>query len=203
MSTMTRSEIIAAVASYADLSYADLSGADLRYANLRYANLSGANLSGADLRYANLSGANLSYANLSGADLRYANLSYADLSGANLSGATGLLNASDWLAANLERTAEGYIAYKRFGTNTQYAQPWQPEPGAEITEVCNPLPTCDCACGVNWGTRQWCNNNYQGAELWRCLLRWEDLADTVVPYNTDGKARSARLTCIERVEEAA
>ena len=193
---MTRAEIIDAVANGQPLGSAGLWGANLWGANLSGANLSGANLSGANLRHADLSGANLRHADLRGADLWGANLSGADLSGAN-----GLSVAADWLAANLERTTEGYIVYKRFGS-TQYAQLWTPEPGLVIAEVVNPLRTCDCACGVNWGTRAWCDTNYTGASLWRCLLRWEDLADTVVPYNTDGKARSHRLTCIERVEVA-
>jgi len=30
---------------------------------------------------------------------------------------------------------------------------------------------------------------------------WEDLADVVVPYNTDGKARCARLQLIEPLEK--
>jgi hypothetical protein len=130
---------------------------------------------------------------LSGADLRNADLRNADLSGAN-----GLSVAADWLRENLDRTDEGYIVFKRFG-DTKYYQPWTPEPGLVIEEVCNPCRTSDCACGVNWGTREWCDENYHSATLWRCLLRWEDLADTVVPYGTDGKARSARITCIEEV----
>src|SRR3990167_4024166 len=77
-----------------------------------------ANLSYAYLRSADLRSADLSYADLSSANLRYADLSYADLSSANLSGTQGLLSPIDWMAKNLERTENGYIAYKSF--NSQY-----------------------------------------------------------------------------------
>ena len=77
MSTMTRDEILQAVAKRADLYGADLRGADLRGADLR-----GANLRGAGLHEANLYGADLRGADLYGADLRG-----ADLRGANLYGA--------------------------------------------------------------------------------------------------------------------
>ena len=164
------------------------------------ANLSGADLSGADLSGANLSGADLSGANLREADLRGANLSWADLSGANLSRAKGLLVAADWLREHLEMDDLGVLVYKRVG-RTQYSQPesWVIEPGSVIEEVVNPCRVNDCACGVNFGTRAWCDENYTTADLWLCRIRWIDLADVVVPYNTDGKARCGRLELVERV----
>lgn len=132
-------------------------------------------------------------ANLSGADLRGANLR-----GADLSGAQGLLNASDWLRDHFETDAAGVIVWKRLGA-TEFPAPacWVIEPGAVLEEVVNPLPTLDCACGVNFGTRAWCENNYKNAALWKCRIVWADLAGVVVPYNTDGKARCARLTLLE------
>jgi len=71
-----------------------------------------------------------------------------------------------------------------------------------ISEVVNPSPTCDCACGVNVATREWCDINYTSAALWRCRIEWIDLADVVVPYNTDGKFRAGRVTVLELIEEA-
>ncbi len=192
--------------SGADLSWANLLRANLSWANLLRANLSWANLSGADLSGANLSGADLSWANLSGADLSGANLSGADLSGANLSwanlsGAKELLDACHYLEQHFVSTDEGIVAYKRIG-QTEHTMPahWTVEPGAVLTEVCNPLPTLDCACGVNVGTREWCDENYTSATLWRVLIRWPWLAGVVVPYNTDGKIRCSRVELVQVVK---
>lgn len=174
-------------------------GEAVKAAVLSGANLSDADLSDADLSGANLSGANLRYANLSDADLRDANLR-----GANLSGATGLLSASRWMSSRFEANVDGYLVYKRLGNGpTQFAPPshWAIEPGSVLTEIPNHCRTDDCGCGVNFGTRSWCENNYREATLWRCLIPWADLPGVVVPYNTDGKARCERLVLIERVSE--
>jgi uncharacterized protein YjbI with pentapeptide repeats len=166
----------------ADLSDADLSGADLRDANLR-----GADLSGADLRDANLRDADLS-----GADLRRANLS-----GANLSGAKNLLNAAEFLS-KFEQDELGLIVYKAIG-NTTYNPPphWKIEAGEFLTEVPNPSRTTQCGCGVNFATKEWCQREHAKQPLWKCRIRWIDLADVCVPFNTDGKARCARLELLE------
>jgi hypothetical protein len=199
--------------SGANLSGANLSGADLRSADLSGANLSGANLSGADLSGANLSGANLSGANLSGADLRSADLSGANLrsadlsganlSGANLSGAKNLLNPVVWLAETFVSDELGYIVYKAIG-NTTYNPPksWKIKAGSLLEEIPNPLPTCECGCGVNFATLAWVKSNHSRVTIWRCRIRWLDLPGVVVPYNTDGKARCSRLELIEIVNEA-
>jgi len=142
-----------------------------------------------------LSGANLSGANLSGA-----NLSDANLRCANLSGCRGLLCAADWLRDSFETTESGIIVYKRVG-ETFYNQPasWKIEDGGVITEICNPCRTTTCGCGVNFGTRAWCEKNCIGAALWECLIEWIDLAGVVVPYLTDGKARCERMTLLRKV----
>jgi len=150
---------------------------------------------------ADLRGADLRDADLRGADLRGADLSGADLSGADLSGCTGLLTARKFMA-QFERDEYGWIVYKKFGS-TDYVPPesWKIESGAFIEEVVNPLPTLDCACGVNFGLRKWCEVHYDNATLWRCRIRYEDGPDICVPYNTDGKARCGRLELIEVVNE--
>jgi hypothetical protein len=188
----------------ANLRDANLRRADLHGANLRGANLRGANLRGADLRGANLGSANLGSANLDNASLRGASLSGASLRGAylngvDLSGARGLLDAADWLS-RFERDADGVIAYKRIG-KTDFPMPgtWTIKPGAVLVEVPNPERCTECGCGVNFGTREWCERYCVDADLWRCRIAWIDLAGVVVPYNTDGKARCARLTLIEIV----
>ena len=149
--------------------------------------------------YADLSDANLSGANLSDADLSGADLGGADLHGANLSGAKGLLVAADWLA-RFDRDAEGVIVFKAIGA-TDYAPPatWVIEPGAVLSETCAPTRTQLCGCGVNFGTLAFVRNAYPGSPVWRCRIAWFDLADVCVPYNTDGKARCARLTLLDVV----
>ena len=155
----------------------------------------------ADLRYADLSSANLSFANLRSANLRSADLSFANLSSANLSQSKGLLKAREWIAENFKKTRKGFVVYKKIG-NTTYDKPksWSIEVGAFLEDVVNPHPTEDCGCGVNFGTRQWCENNYSAADLWECLILFEDAPDIVVPYNTDGKARCGRLQLIKKIK---
>ena len=140
----------------------------------------------ADLRGAHLSGAYLSGADLSGADLY----------GADLSGAVGLLDACEYVAANFKRVRGGIEVFKSFGEQYEPPRGWEIKPGAELSEVVNPLPTLDCACGVNVGTREWCDRNCQKT-VWRCLVKWEWLPSMVVPYNTDGKVRVGRVKLIE------
>ena len=156
--------------------------------------------------------ANLSGANLRGADLSDANLSDADLRGAglrdaNLSGVTGLLDQFEWLNKNFEYDPDtlGFIVFKRVGKDkTQYEIPdhWKIEQGAVLTEVVNPARTSDCACGVNFATREWCNTSYTDADLWRCRLELPGIATLVVPYNTDGKARTGHLRLLEVVRDS-
>ena len=198
-----RGDVLATTEQY-DSQTAWVRSGDLRAANLRAANLRDANLRDANLRDANLRAADLSDANLRAANLRAADLSDADLSDANLSGVIGLLDPVEWLKTNFETDAEGVIVYKRIGAGaTAYSPPahWTIEPGAYLTEVVNPTRTVECACGVNFGTRAWCQDEYNGATLWRCRIEWWDLAGVVVPYNTDGKARCGRHRLIEPVIE--
>jgi hypothetical protein len=134
-------------------------------------------------------------ADLSGADLRG-----ADLSGADLSGAEGTFDAADWIAKNLKRARGGVYAYKTFGS--QYASPasWIIAPGSVIAENVNPLPTLDCACGVNVATLEWCQKHGGLSPIWRVLVKWEWLAGGVIPWNTDGKFRVPKAKLIEIVD---
>jgi len=189
----------------ATLHGADLSWADLREADLRRADLAGAYLRWADLREANLRCADLRWADMREADLSRANLSKADLHGAdmreaNLSGCKGRLDAGEWLSDTFTADEQGLIVYKAFG-DTNYAPPshWNVTEGSVITEVCNPYPTENCACGVNFGTLAWCQNNYPHAEIRACIL--PPFVQVVVPYGTDGKARCAKLIVGKIVQE--
>ena len=77
---------------------------------------------------------------------------------------------------------------------------WKIEPRSIIEEVCNPLPTNDCASGVNVATLDWIKSNSNKDRVWRCLIRWPWLAGVVVPYNTDGKIRAARVELLEEIK---
>ena len=143
--------------------------------------------------------ANLRSANLSGANLRNANLWNANLSDANLSGAKNLISTVAFMS-EFEKDDLGVIVYKRIGS-TNYAPPthWTIASGEFLTEVVNPDRGTYCGCGVNFGTRAWCDNAYEDATLWRCRIRWMDLAGVVVPFGTTGKARCERLELLEVV----
>ena len=166
------------------------------------ANLSDANLSGANLRCANLSDANLSGADLSRANLSRADLSYANLSRANLSRAENLQNqnSADYILAHFDKNNEGIIVYKTFGEYQQPNPAWKIEPGAVIEEVVNASRADECGCGVNVGTLEWVKKHGGKRDIWKCLIKWVDLADVVVPYHTDGKIRAARVQLLETKE---
>ena len=148
------------------------------------------NLCDADLRFANLWGASLHGADLQGANLR----------DANLTGAKGIPNAKEFLE-KLDFDKDGVLVYKAIG-NTEYLAPsyWKIESGAFLEEVVNPDRGTLCGCGVNFATREWIDKNYpQHTHVWLCRIHWLDLADVVVPFGTDGKARCARLELIKEV----
>ncbi len=185
----------------ANLTDADLTGANLRSANLRSADLRSADLRSADLTDANLTGANLRSANLRSADLRSADLGGANLTGANLSNTQGLKTAKDYLA-QFEHTKNGIYVYKTFGAYNTPPDYWEIEPQSFIEEVVNPDRCTECGSGVNFATREWIQSSSSARKfpVWKCLIHWEDMADVVVPFNTDGKARCARLQLIEVVK---
>ena len=185
--------------SYDDLSYADLYGADLSYANLygailRNLNLRGAFLYGSDLCDANLRGAILYGSNLCDAILRG-----TILYGADLSGTKGLIIPSEYIAQHFERVKDGYIGYKTFGGKFPPPVRWAIKPGEIITETVNPNRTDNCGSGINIAPLDWVKGHYQG-DIWQVLIRWEWLADVVVPYNTDGKIRCGKVELVKIVD---
>ena len=178
----------------ADLSEANLRWSDLRWADLRKADLSGADLSGVDLSGADLSGVDLIEANLIGANLIEANLIEA-----NLSGAKGILSSIDFMEINFEKTKDGYIAYKTFGSERKPPGSWNIIAGSVINENVN-FDRCNaCGCGINVAPLEFVKNNYKG-EIWKVLIRWEWVCGVCVPYNSDGKIRCERVELLEVVE---
>ena len=201
---LTRARIADADLSAANISGAELSGADLSDADLRLANLSDADLTGADLTRANISDANLrladlTRADLTRADLTRANLRLADLSDANLSGVKGYLCPSTWVESqDVDPDGRGLVVYKQFDLHYPPPAHWRIEPGAVLTEVCNPDRGTECGSGINVAHRDW--NGFSGAgETWSLLIEWRDLCTLVVPFGSDGKARVGRATILGRV----
>lgn len=173
---------------------------DLTNANITYANLTYTNLTNANLTHANLSNTNLTYANLTYANLTRANLSNTNLTNANLSGVKRLTSAAEWMRHNLQATDLGYLCYKTFGSTYQPPDNWVIEPGSTITETINPNRTTECGSGINIATKNWAAKHAVNMKtMWECLIKWEDLPDTCVPYMTDGKFRTGRITIIREV----
>lgn len=178
---------------------ANLIGADLSEANLRRSDLSEANLRWANLRWADLSGVDLSGVDLIGANLIEANLIEANLIGADLSGAKGILSSIDFMEINFEKTKDGYIAYKTFGSERKPPEKWDIISGSVISENVNFNRCNTCGCGINVAPLEFVKSNYKG-EIWKVLIRWEWLCGVCVPYNTDGKIRCERVELLEVVE---
>ena len=180
----------------ADLREADLRKVDLQWADLQWADLRKVNLRGADLREADLRKVNLREADLRGADLQW-----ADLRGADLSQAKGLILSATWLKKYFKFNKKGcLIVYKAFG-DTYYSLPssWKIKPGVIINENVATERTVDCGCGINFATLDWIRGEYANEiknktiKIYQCYISPVDLADVVVPYNTDGKARCSKL----------
>ena len=137
--------------------------------------------------------------------MRYADLRYANLRYANLRYADGVLSAIDYLADNFEKTDDGYIAYKVFGSSYQPPSSWEIKPGSVITENINGVRTNNCGCGINVAPLEWVKRNYDneiecGCPLYKVLIRWEWLPGVCVPYNTDGKIRCERVELLEELK---
>lgn len=129
-----------------------------------------------------------------------ANLSGANLSGADLSGAIGLLSAYEYMDKNFVCDEKGYIVYRAQIGNKKHPTHWVFEPDKFLTEVPNQDRCTVCGCGVSFATLAWVKNNHE-RPYWKCRINWKDLLDTVIPYNTDGNGRCARLELLEIVEE--
>ena len=196
---LRRADLRRAVLSGVDLRCADLNGADLSGVNLRCADLNGADLSGVNLRDANLSNTVLSGVDLRDADLSGIDLRNADLSGTDLSGAKGLLSSVNYMEANFERTADGYIVYKCFNSSYKAPQKWKIESGEVIEEEVNSNRTNNCGCGINVAPLEWVKREYPGSKIYKLLIKWEWLLGVVVPYNTDGKIRCAKAIIIDKI----
>lgn len=133
------------------------------------------------------------------ADLTDANMTRADLTDANMSQAKSVTLVADWLAQNFKRDKVGVIVFRRENGDRAHPSNWEFKVGAIIEEVVNPDRCTICGCGVSFATLEWVRGHYKGP-IWRCRIKWIDLADVVVPFGTDGKARCRRLELLEVID---
>ena len=103
------------------------------------------------------------------------------------------------MEAHFERTSEGYIAYKTFGSQYTPPETWNITKGSVITETVNYDRCCDCGSGINVAPLEWVKKYYKGA-IWKVLIRWEWLCGVCVPYMTDGKIRCERVELLGVVD---
>jgi hypothetical protein len=96
---------------------------------------------------------------------------------------------------------DSYEVKRRVLKDTAAPESWNWRTGNFLTEVANANRTNDCGCGVNVATREWCEREYPHSPVWKCRIRWLDLAGVVVPYSTDGKFRCERLELLEIIYE--
>ena len=180
--------------------------------SLKHANFNGLMLDGIDFSGKELTGANFSNTRLVGVNFKGARLINAKFKGAVLdnvnfnravlSGATGLPTAKEYLQ-QFKSVRAGIYVYKKI-FETTYAMPkhWNIKPGEYLTETVNPDRGTECGSGVNFATKEWLEGRYERSktQLWLCLIEWPDVADVVVPYCTDGKARCSRLKLVKRLK---
>jgi len=209
---LTRAVLTDAVLTDAVLTDAVLTGAVLTRAVLTRANFTRANFTRADftdavLRDADftgavLTGAVLTDADFTGAVLTRANFTDAVLRGADFSGSKGLLTSKKFLS-QFKKDKSGIYVYKTFGAYKTPPATWIIEKDSIIEETVNPDRCTECGSGINFATLDWIKNDSKAKKknIWLCKILWEDTADVIVPYNTDGKARCARLQLVKIVEE--
>ena len=113
------------------------------------------------------------------------------------------MSAIAFMDAHFERTKDGFIAYKTFGSSYHPNDDWKIEPGSVLSEVVNPDRACSCGCGINVAPLSWVKDNatYGGRlSIWKVLIRWEWLMGVVVPFDSDGKVRCEKVELIEVVK---
>ena len=196
----------------ANLIDANLIDADLTNADLTNANLTNANLTSAEFRWSTLKNANFKNTKLEGAYFFGSDLTGADFTGANLKDAyltnaimdncKGLIDPIEYLDKTFKKTELGYIVYKTFNSQFEAPQTWKIEEKSEIIENDINIDRREsCGPGINVATKEWVISQFGRAEIWKCLIKFEDANDpmnTVVPYATDGKIRCRKLTILER-----
>lgn len=181
----------------ASLSWVNLGSADLREVNLRGAKLRNINFQHSDLRNATFEDAELRDVYFNGADLHGADFYKATFFHVDFSQAIGLLDQSAWLKENFTMSPDGLIVYKIFGDSAEYDEWGDVSPGQELSENVNPSPAEEFGCGVSFATLDSIKRGHKfrvkdgKAFVYECIL--PPFVQVVVPYNTTGWARAAKL----------
>ena len=113
------------------------------------------------------------------------------------------MSAIAFMDAHFERTKDGFIAYKTFGSSYHPNDDWKIEPDSVLSEVVNPDRACSCGCGINVAPLSWVKDNATNGgrlSIWKVLIRWEWLMGVVVPFGSDGKVRCEKVELIEVVK---
>ena len=121
----------------------------------------------------------------------------------NFSQTEGLHSQTTILENKFEKTDEGYICYKIFDLYHTPPETWDIEEGSIITEVVNQTRSVACAAGIHVGDRAWMKHTTETRdtkEIWKCLIKFEWLADVCVPFSNEGKIRVGKLKILERVD---
>lgn len=128
------------------------------------------------------------------------NVTLEHVRGLNLSGAK-LTTMEQRLDRMFEKDKYGYIAYKVFGMYFAPPASWEIKPGSIITEAVSRELTEDCSYGVNVGTARWILRNTAGnVDVWKVRIRFPWIADLIVPNNTEGKVRCAKVELLRTVQ---
>ena len=167
------------------------------------------NFTGATISKSNFGNCLLNCVEMRGTVFKDTTFGNTSLNNTNISGASGLLDPVEWLAKNFEHTDEGIIVYRASGSTTYSNHTpahWKFEPGAYLTETCNPSRESECASGVNFATKDWVLKKYPPSgfrtrKYWKCLIEWKDAPGIVVPFQTNGKARCSRLKILEEISQ--
>ena len=130
--------------------------------------------------------------NFNRADLREADLREADLRGAR-----GVVTAAAFMEQYPVDATGILVLTQKPGPHKAPPAAWTIAPGAVLTETVNPDRCTECGCGVSFAAPGWFQPEVPN--LWLARIAWVDLADVVVPFGTDGKARCGRLTLLRRV----
>jgi hypothetical protein len=181
-----------------DLELAYLRNADLRFANLQFAKLTCSVLEDADLRNSDLNYADLTDAYLVRANLEDASLYTSNLRRANLTGCKGLRDQLEWMKDNFEQTTEGFLVFTAIDKTDFPQNPnWEIKSGKTIEDPPHFDRTQPYGAGVNFATFEFINKEFPLTHIWKALIKYEDLANLCVPYNTKGQARCAKLYLID------
>jgi len=172
----------------------------------------GASLDSVTFIGADLTGANFGDVTMRTVSFARANLNKVYVEGwqeinTDTSGATGLFDAHEWMKEHFKwDDLKGWTVYKAIG-ETEFGWPryWaSPSPGVILKENVDWNPTNTCGCGVNFGTRDFCERNYghRRVQIWECHIPPMYACSIVVPFGSYGKARCGHLVLDEIVESS-